>query len=85
MEMINDKSTIVSSVVKELRQAILDGMLKGGDRIIQEEWADKLKVSRMPIREALTQLEAIGLVKVIPHKVQLLIRLRKKILKKSIR
>ncbi|WP_243835728.1 GntR family transcriptional regulator [Sporosarcina pasteurii] len=66
--MINDKSTIVSSVVKELRQAILDGMLKGGDRIIQEEWADKLKVSRMPIREALTQLEAIGLVKVIPHK-----------------
>ncbi|MDS9471458.1 GntR family transcriptional regulator [Sporosarcina pasteurii] len=68
MEMINDKSTIVSSVVKELRQAILDGMLKGGDRIIQEEWADKLKVSRMPIREALTQLEAIGLVKVIPHK-----------------
>lgn len=64
----NDKSTVVSLVVKELRQAFLDGTLKGGDRIIQEDWADKLQVSRMPIREALTQLEVMGLVKNIPHK-----------------
>jgi DNA-binding GntR family transcriptional regulator len=62
------KSTVVSFVVKELRQAFLDGTLKGGDRIIQDYWADKLQVSRMPIREALTRLEAMGIVKVIPHK-----------------
>ena len=64
----NDKSTVVSFVVKELRKSILDGTLKGGDRIIQDDWAEKLQVSRMPIREALTKLQAIGLVEVIPHK-----------------
>lgn len=64
----NDKSTVVSFVVSELRRAILDGALKGGDRIIQDDWAEKLQVSRMPIREALTQLEGIGLVEVIPHR-----------------
>ncbi len=64
----DNKSTVVSLVIKEFRQAFLDGTLKGGDRIIQEDWADKLKVSRMPIREALTQLEAMGMVKMIPHK-----------------
>lgn len=69
MDRENDnKSTVVSLVIRELRQAFLDGTLKGGDRIIQEDWADKLKVSRMPIREALTQLEAMGMVKMIPHK-----------------
>lgn len=68
MEKEYDKSTIVSSVVKKFRRAFLDGTLKGGDRIIQEDWAAKLNVSRMPIREALTQLEAMGFVKVIPHK-----------------
>ena len=62
------KSTVVGLVVKELRRAFLDGTLKGGDRIIQEDWAEKLKVSRMPIREALTQLETMGLVKLIPHR-----------------
>lgn len=64
----NDKSTVVGYVVKELRQSLLDGTLNAGDRIIQEDWADKLNVSRMPIREALTQLEAMGLVKLVPHK-----------------
>ncbi|WP_233204448.1 GntR family transcriptional regulator [Sporosarcina sp. P17b] len=53
---------------KELRKAILDGTFKKGDRVIQSEWAKKLNVSRMPIREALTQLEAEGLVEIVLHK-----------------
>lgn len=66
--MKKDKSTIVNSVLKNLRKAILDGTLKKGDRLIQEEWAEKLNVSRMPIREALTQLQIEGLVELVPHK-----------------
>lgn len=63
-----DKSTIVTYVTKSLRTAILDGTLKKGDRLIQEEWAERLDVSRMPIREALTQLQMEGLVEMVPHK-----------------
>lgn len=63
-----DKSTIVKFVTKSLRKAILNGTLKKGDRLIQEEWAVRLEVSRMPIREALTQLQMEGLVEMIPHK-----------------
>lgn len=63
-----EKSTIVKNVTKSLRKAILDGTLKKGDRLIQEEWAERLDVSRMPIREALTQLQIEGLVEMVPHK-----------------
>ncbi|RID85461.1 GntR family transcriptional regulator [Peribacillus asahii] len=63
-----DKSTVVNEVTKKLRQAILVGELKEGDRLIQEEWAERLNVSRMPIREALTRLQMEGLVEMVPHK-----------------
>lgn len=62
------QSTIVNRVTKHLRQAILDGTLRANERLIQEEWAERLNVSRMPVREALTQLEMEGLVEIIPHK-----------------
>src|SRR5690625_3833023 len=61
-------TTAVLGVVKRLRSEILNGNLKKGDRLVQDEWANKLKVSRMPIREALTQLEMEGLIELIPHK-----------------
>lgn len=61
-------STVVYEVLKKIRTEILNGTLKEGERLIQDEWARKLNVSRMPIREALTHLEIEGLVKIIPHK-----------------
>jgi len=54
--------------VKALRQAILSGSLSGGHRLNQGELADTLGVSRMPVREALRQLEVEGLVVNYPHK-----------------
>lgn len=66
--MAESKSTVVHNVTKRLREVILDGTLKKGERLIQEEWADKLQVSRMPIREALAQLQMEGLVELVPHK-----------------
>lgn len=63
-----DKTIILFNVTKRLREEILNGNLKKGERLVQEEWAGKLGVSRMPIREALRQLEHEGLVKLEPHK-----------------
>ncbi|KKB38262.1 GntR family transcriptional regulator [Bacillus thermotolerans] len=63
-----DKTTVVNYVTKNLRQAILNGTFEEGERLIQEDWANMLNVSRMPIREALAQLQSEGLVKIVPHK-----------------
>lgn len=51
-----------------LRSAILEGRLKIGERLKQEELALRMNVSRMPVRSALARLEQEGLVTVIPHK-----------------
>ncbi len=54
-------------VVDELRAAILDGRLAPGAPIRQEAVARQLGTSRIPVREALRQLEAEGLVTIVPH------------------
>ncbi len=63
-----DRSTLQSKVTNKLREVILTGHFNMGDRLVQEEWADKLGVSRMPIREALVQLEKEGLVRIEPRR-----------------
>ncbi len=62
--------TEVSSarVAAYLRDAILGGELRPGDRIRQEEVAERLGASRLPVREALRILEAEGLTEHEPHK-----------------
>lgn len=59
--------TAQEMVLNYLRQAIPSGVLRPGQRIQQDELATKLGVSRMPVREALRQLEAEGLVTFYPH------------------
>jgi DNA-binding GntR family transcriptional regulator len=53
---------IQETVVDGIRDMILDGQLKPGDRLRQDELANTFGVSTMPIREALRQLQAEGLV-----------------------
>ena len=60
--------TISSAVGDELRRRILDGVFKSGFQLRQDALADEFGVSRIPIREALMQLEAEGLVKILPHR-----------------
>lgn len=55
-------------VFKTLRQAILTGELKPGERLMEIHLANKLGVSRTPIREAIRQLELEGLVIMVPRK-----------------
>jgi DNA-binding GntR family transcriptional regulator len=55
-------------VFNTLRQAILRGELEPGERLMEIQLAEKLGVSRTPIREAIRKLELEGLVVMIPRK-----------------
>lgn len=55
-------------VFNTLRQAILTGELKPGERLMEIHLANKLGVSRTPIREAIRKLELEGLVIMIPRR-----------------
>lgn len=55
-------------VVEVLREKILSGDIAAGEPLRQSALAEELNVSRIPVREALLQLEAEGLVKFEAHK-----------------
>ena len=66
-ELINHE-TLPQKIATILRDAIIQGKFKPGERLIQDELATLLGVSRMPIREAFKQLQAEGYVTLEPHK-----------------
>ena len=55
-------------VFNTLRDAILTGKLLPGERLMENQLADKLGVSRTPVREALRMLELENLVELVPRK-----------------
>ena len=55
-------------VFKTLRQGILTGELKPGERLLEMHLAQRLGVSRTPIREAMRKLELEGLVIMVPRR-----------------
>jgi DNA-binding GntR family transcriptional regulator len=62
------RTTTAGRAVDSLRRAILSGELRAGRSIRQEELAAQLGISRIPLREALRQLEAEGFVTSAPHR-----------------
>lgn len=54
-------------IAAALRQEILDGMRKPGERILQELVAEEFGASRLPVREALRMLESDGLVTLVAN------------------
>lgn len=60
--------TVAAAAVEEIRRRILAGELEEGAPLRQEAFATEFGVSRIPIREALLQLEAEGLVRSLPHR-----------------
>jgi DNA-binding GntR family transcriptional regulator len=60
--------TVTSTLVENLRDEILLGELVPGQHIRLEEIAARFDVSTMPVREALRDLEAEGLVNIFPHR-----------------
>ncbi|MCE4026276.1 GntR family transcriptional regulator [Microbacterium sp. Au-Mic1] len=59
--------TKASQIRKRLADAIVDGELQPGDRLVLDEIARQLGVSKIPLREALSSLEGAGLVVTTPH------------------
>lgn len=55
-------------IYESIRQAIFEGELNPGDRLVEKELAEKMRVSRTPIREALRKLETEGLIRHVPRK-----------------
>jgi DNA-binding GntR family transcriptional regulator len=54
-------------IATELREAILNGEYAPGDRIRQDDLADRHGASRLPVRDALRMLEAEGLITLVAN------------------
>ena len=65
---MNEYLPLRDVVFNTLRQAILKGELAPGERLMEIQLAQKLGVSRTPIREAIRKLELEGLVLMIPRR-----------------
>jgi DNA-binding GntR family transcriptional regulator len=63
-----EPASVVDQVTKEIRRSILSGSLKPGQQFSLREIATQLGISFIPVREALRQLEAQGLVITRPGK-----------------
>jgi DNA-binding GntR family transcriptional regulator len=57
---LDGSSSLGTSVYNELRQRIVNGQLKSGERLREVELASLLGVSRTPVREAIKRLESEG-------------------------
>ncbi|VBB06560.1 asnc bacterial regulatory protein hth signature [Lucifera butyrica] len=55
-------------VSETLREAIINGVLKPGERIMEIQLAEELGVSRTPVREAIRKLELEGFVVMMPRR-----------------
>ena len=57
-----------AALAERLRRSIVEGEYAPRQRLIEEQLAERLGVSRTPVRQALTMLEAEGLVEIVPNK-----------------
>lgn len=60
--------TVQQLVTEKIRTAILDGTFQPNEKLNQWALAKRLKVSRIPTREALRTLEGEGLIRFFPHR-----------------
>ena len=65
---VSHRQVFREEIRNAIREAIFAGELKPGDRIIETYWAKELGVSQGPVREAIRDLEAMGLVETVPFK-----------------
>jgi DNA-binding GntR family transcriptional regulator len=63
-----ERPTLANMTLVAIRERILGGAYPEGEPLRQDAIADELGVSRIPVREALRQLEAEGLVSFHPHR-----------------
>ena len=61
-------ATLRSRVEEYLRSSIMEGRMKGGERLREQELCEQLGISRSTLREALRTLEAERLISIEPHR-----------------
>ncbi|MDY7030429.1 MAG: GntR family transcriptional regulator [Thermodesulfobacteriota bacterium] len=66
--LVKEGDSIEKSVYKFLRRAVYAGYFQPGERLIESTLAQRLNVSRTPLREAVKRLETEGLVHIIPNR-----------------
>ena len=64
---LRERKTTTDHIASALRTAIYDGQFADDEELNQVELAQYFNVSRVPIREALRQLQAEGLVRIVAH------------------
>ena len=67
-KVIERHQTLREKILESIREAILKGQLKPGEKVAEPELAERFGISRTPIREAFRQLESEGYLTVIPRK-----------------
>jgi DNA-binding GntR family transcriptional regulator len=65
---IERHQTLREKILETIREAILKGTLRAGEKVAEPELAERFGISRTPIREAFRQLESEGYLTVIPRK-----------------
>ncbi len=65
---IEQHQTLREKILETIRDAILKGQLKPGEKVAEPELAERFGISRTPIREAFRQLESEGYLTVVPRK-----------------
>ena len=65
---LGDIKPLRDKIVSSIRDAIIEGRIKAGERLMEPDVAKNLGVSRTPLREAFLQLESEGFVKVTPRR-----------------
>ena len=63
-----EKQHIAGNLLTELQEDILTGKIKPGSKLTEQKICDEYKVSRTPVREALYQLQAMGLIEYITNR-----------------
>src|SRR5579871_607258 len=68
MDLAIPRRSLTSAVADKLRDQIINGTIPEGAQLRQDAIAGQFKVSRIPVREALRQLDAEGLIRILPHR-----------------
>lgn len=65
---LDDYKPLREVVFENIRKAIIEGVLKPGERLMEIQLSEQLGVSRTPVRETIRMLELEGLVVMLPRK-----------------
>ena len=68
MELAVEPKTVLRQAVENMRMAIVEGMFKPGERLVETDLCERLRISRPSLREALRTLEAERLIVIAPNR-----------------